>query len=79
MKKKSVLALILCIIFLVPATFAFMQDAPSSPTIEITGVNPNGLVVEPPDTPKAEILVNVFDNLGQPVGGLTLADFELSG
>src|SRR5689334_6166312 len=47
------------------------QETPA-PRIEITGVNATQL-------PTVLITANVYDSLGQPVSGLTAADFALSG
>ncbi|MCU0496375.1 MAG: VWA domain-containing protein [Anaerolineae bacterium] len=68
--KKSLLPILL-LLCLFPAV-VWMQSNTPTPRLEITGVNPT-------DLPTAIITANVFDPLGQPLQGLTLADFRLSG
>jgi VWFA-related protein len=77
MNKKILLLLIFGIALLFPVMTALTQEetppAPTtSPLLEITGVNASAL-------PTAFITTNVFDTLGQPVTGLSSADFTLSG
>ncbi|HRL13365.1 MAG TPA: VWA domain-containing protein, partial [Aggregatilineales bacterium] len=62
------LTLVLAVL-IVPA--AIGQDA-AAPRIEITGVNATGL-------PAVTVTANVTDTLGQPVAGLGIDDFALSG
>ena len=66
--KKGLLATFVLIV-LVP--LIGMQQI-RQPRIEITGLNPSAL-------PTVTVTVNVFDDVGQPVGGLTAADFAVSG
>lgn len=71
--KKFLLAVITIVIVVVPLAFAFTQEQPdASSRIEITGVNPSQL-------PTVVITTNVFDSIGQPVPGLTIDNFTLSG
>src|SRR5690606_17650433 len=57
-----------------PLQQVLSQDTPPARTVnlEITGVNST-------DLPQAVVSVAVLDTLGQPVRGLTAADFTLSG
>jgi VWFA-related protein len=65
--KKLLLTLVVLIAIV---STAAMQDA--APRVEITGVNAS-------DLPTVTVTANVFDSLGQPVRGLTAADFSLVG
>ncbi|MDE0328552.1 MAG: VWA domain-containing protein, partial [Anaerolineaceae bacterium] len=56
-------------LLLVSASLA--QETPG-PRIEITGVNPGGL-------PRVGVMINAFDNLGQPLPNLTAEDFHVTG
>ena len=56
-------------LLLVSASLA--QETPG-PRIEITGVNPGGL-------PRVGVMVNAFDNLGQPLPNLTAEDIRVTG
>jgi len=67
--KRSLLFLIVCIVALPLALFA-LQDG--GLRVEITGVNATAL-------PTAVINVNVYDAIGQPITGLTAAEFALTG
>lgn len=57
-----------------PVAIGLSQDdeSASTPTIEVNGVNAT-------DLPTALITTNVVDSFGQPVTGLEVADFTLSG
>ncbi|MBL8130215.1 MAG: VWA domain-containing protein [Anaerolineae bacterium] len=68
---KKLLPLLFLVAALLPVTLFAMQDS-SAVRIEITGVNATEL-------PTAVVTANVYDNLGQPIGGLTAADFALTG
>ncbi|MBK8022934.1 MAG: VWA domain-containing protein [Chloroflexi bacterium] len=68
---KKLLPLLLFVVVLLPVTLFAMQDS-SAVRIEITGVNAT-------DLPTAVITANVYDALGQPRGGLTAAEFTLTG
>ena len=57
-------------ILLIPAVAASQQNP--APTLEITGVNGSQM-------PSVTVTANVYDNLSQPVRGLTAADFALTG
>jgi len=77
MMKKIFFLLTIGFILLFPVMTALTQEeTPSPPTytpsLEITGVNPSGL-------PTAFITANVFDTLGQPLTGLNIDNFTLSG
>ncbi len=63
-------ALIVLLAALLPSS-ASMQDAPVL-TLELSGVNSL-------DLPQLELTVNVYDALGQPVGGLTADNFHITG
>jgi VWFA-related protein len=65
---KKLLLTLVALITLV--SVAAMQDA--GPRVEITGINAS-------DLPTITVTANVFDSLGQPVRGLTAADFSLVG
>ncbi|MBZ0288739.1 MAG: VWA domain-containing protein, partial [Anaerolineae bacterium] len=67
--KKALLIVVLVLVALIPV--AAMQEAPA-PRLEITGVNPTSL-------PTVVVTANVYDNLGQPVAGLTADNFRLTG
>lgn len=69
--KKTLLVFLLLILALIPVALVTMQDAPS-PRLEIAGVNPT-------DLPAIVVTANVYDTLGQPVGGLTADNFEVVG
>jgi VWFA-related protein len=66
--RKALLALVVFALALVPVALATMQEDTPAPTIEITGVNPT-------EYPTIYVSANVLDSLGQPVPGLTAADF----
>ncbi|NUQ06459.1 MAG: VWA domain-containing protein, partial [Anaerolineae bacterium] len=68
---KKLLPLLFLVAALLPVTLFAMQDG-GAVRIEITGVNATEL-------PTAIVTANVYDNLGQPIGGLTAADFTLTG
>ena len=70
--KKKLLFLTLALLFVLPASIGAMQGDVSGPLLEITGVNATQL-------PTVTITVNVFDALGQPLSGLEMDDFALSG
>lgn len=69
--KKPTLAVFVLITALMAVGLLTAQDMPT-PRAEITGVDPSS----PPTT---VVSVNVYDSLGQPVSGLTEADFTLIG
>ena len=58
-------------ILLVPVLVLGAQDAPAL-SLEITGVNAT-------EMPVVTVTANVYDNLGQPLRGLTASDFALTG
>jgi hypothetical protein len=71
--KKTVVivaSLLLCLALAVGLLVA--QETTPSPRAEITGVDPSAM-------PTVVTSINVFDSLGQPVGGLTAADFVVVG
>ncbi|MCY3945454.1 MAG: VWA domain-containing protein, partial [Anaerolineaceae bacterium] len=51
---------------------ASLAQESQGPRIEITGVNPGGL-------PRVGVMINAFDNLGQPLPNLTAEDFRVTG
>lgn len=63
--------LLLAIVLMAVMSVALAQDAPE-PSMEITGIDPTGL-------PTVRVMVNVFDDVGQPVPDLTVDDFEVTG
>lgn len=63
--------LLLAIVLMAVMSVALAQDAPE-PSMEITGIDPTGL-------PTVRVMVNVFDDVGQPVPDLTVDDFEVIG
>jgi VWFA-related protein len=69
--KKPILAGFVLIAALMAVGLLTAQDTPT-PRAEITGVDPSN----PPTT---VVSVNVYDSLGQPVSGLSDADFALVG
>ncbi len=62
---------LLLMILLVPVLVLGAQDAPAA-RLEITGVNATAM-------PVVTVTANVYDNLGQPLRGLTASDFALTG
>lgn len=70
MIRKSLLAVVI-LSLLLPAALAVTQETPE-PRLEITGLSPVNL-------PTVTVSVNVFDDVGQPVGDLTAADFTVVG
>lgn len=73
MLKRLFLFVFVLTVFAAPAALLQTQEAPTrTPRIEITGVNPSGL-------PTVIVTASVVDTLGQPVRGLGIDDFELSG
>ncbi|MBC7812065.1 MAG: VWA domain-containing protein, partial [Burkholderiales bacterium] len=72
--KRSLLFLIALLIIVaigMPVGLVAMQDS-AAPRIEITGINPSQL-------PEVTVTANVYNALGQPVRGLTAADFSVEG
>ncbi|GAB5493142.1 MAG: hypothetical protein Phog2KO_33570 [Phototrophicaceae bacterium] len=69
--KKWLMSLV-AILILIPSIFVFAQNAPPSPTIEITGANAS-------DLPTITITTSVLDSNNLPVAGLTIDDFTLGG
>ncbi len=72
MTKRLSFPLMLVLLLVLPVVWIQTQDAPRTPSIEITGVNATEL-------PTVFINASVTDTLGQPVRGLGVADFTLSG
>ena len=70
MIRKSLLAVVI-LALLLSAALAVTQES-QGPRLEITGLNPV-------DLPTVVVSVNVFDEVGQPVGDLTAADFTVVG
>ncbi len=68
---KKLRPFLLLMILLVPVLVLGAQDAPAS-RLEITGVNAT-------EMPVITVTANVYDNLGQPLRGLTASDFALTG
>jgi Ca-activated chloride channel homolog len=66
------LTLFIIALVLSPVLVLALQDSTPPTTLDITGVNPN-------DLPTVEVAVNVLDSFGQPVPGLTPADFNVTG
>ena len=72
--KTRLLLLVAALLFasLVPVAIAFTQDTGPAAQFEITSVNPTAL-------PLVRITASVRDPFGQPITGLTAADFSLIG
>lgn len=72
MIKRLSLLLMLIVLLAFPVVWIQTQDAPRTPAIDITGVNTTEL-------PTVFVNASVTDTLGQPVRGLGVTDFTLSG
>lgn len=70
MIRKPLLAIVI-LSLLLSAALAVTQET-QGPRLEITGLNPVNL-------PTVVVSANVFDDVGQPVGDLTAADFSVVG
>lgn len=68
---KRVFFSIIALFLLTPLAAFALQQSPA-PRIEITGVNPSQL-------PTVTVTANVYDRVGQPVYGLTIDNFTLTG
>ncbi|MFN8450167.1 MAG: VWA domain-containing protein [Anaerolineae bacterium] len=69
---KKLRAFLLFFILLIPVVVLAARQATPAPRLEITGVNASQM-------PTVTVTANVYDALGQPVRGLTGADFALTG
>ena len=70
--RPLLLVAALLLLSFVPAAIAFTQDTGPTGQFEITGVNPTEL-------PLVRVTASVRDPFGQPITGLTKADFTLVG
>ena len=70
--KKLLLLIGLILLLLIPIAIVSTQEDTPTPMIEVSGVDASNL-------PTARITVNVFDTLGQPVGGLNAENFTIGG
>lgn len=69
--KRLLLAIVLIVGLLMPVALGALQETPMS-SLEITGTNPT-------DLPLLRVRTNVYDSVGQPVPGLGVSDFSVSG
>ncbi|MBC7871944.1 MAG: VWA domain-containing protein, partial [Chitinophagaceae bacterium] len=71
---KKLLLILILVLFALPTAFVLTQDATPTPVfpLTITGVDATNL-------PEARITANVFDLFGQPLQGLDVGNFILTG
>ncbi|MGQ9888612.1 MAG: VWA domain-containing protein, partial [Aggregatilineales bacterium] len=72
MKTRLLLIVALLAAVLAPVAIALTQGADPAAQLEITGVNPTEL-------PLVRVVASVRDAFGQPITGLTAADFAIAG